>query len=156
MGEGGHPQLAGARPTSITKRYLGEWAVARTIVDAAACDIVACSGSATLRWRDGCVRYDEAVWFDLNGRRIEATRSYLYREIGRWVVATFADGKPFFSTAFGPDGCATATHPCGADLYTGAFRLRASDWETQWDVTGAKALRITTRYTRLAAAGADA
>jgi hypothetical protein len=132
----------------MTPRYLGDWIVARSILDESSGDIILCAGQATLGRNDDRLRYDEAVSFRVGDRLVQATRTYFYRPAEGVIAATFADGRAFFVASLQPDGSATAIHLCGPDVYAGTLILREQNWETRWDVTGTKALRITTLYTR--------
>jgi hypothetical protein len=65
---------------------------------------------------------------------------------GGWAVE-FPDGRPFHPLDL--DG-RPVEHLCGADRYTGAYRLRDDDTlEVRWRVTGpAKDLEIESTYLR--------
>jgi hypothetical protein len=127
-------------------RYAGRWHLVRSITDESA--VTPCRGEATLRPQDDWLRYDEAVTYRLGDRTVRATRAYYYRREGEMLVATFDDRRPFFRVRIVGDGTAVATHPCGDDLYRGTFTFTPDGWRTQWDVSGTKALRITTEYLR--------
>ena len=133
---------------ALMQRYLGDWTVARQIIDAANSTTIACAGRATLTASGDRVRYDEAVTFVLGGRLIRASRTYFYHTRHGTLSATFADGRPFLSATLKDDGSATVLHYCGPDVYTGTIAFREADWQTHWNVSGSKTLRITTLYTR--------
>lgn len=138
-----------AKTPAMLERYLGEWRLSRTIVDARAGSSIECSGRARLEALDTGIRYDESVSYMLGGRVMRATRAYIYRLADAAITATFADGRPFFRATVDSAGTATAVHRCGDDLYVGLLTLReAATWHTRWDISGTKAVRILTRYTR--------
>ena len=93
--------------------------------------------------------YDEVVSFQARGKLIRATRAYRYLLDEGAIVASFDDGRPFFSTRLDSNGAGYASHRCGDDLYELTLTLRApSIWTTVWDVSGTKRFRITTHYER--------
>jgi hypothetical protein len=133
----------------MTERYVGSWAIARSIVDDDRAAAIACTGSATLRRHDGAVVYEEAVSYELAHKRIHATQTYRFTACNGAIVAAFSDGAPFFSLRLDSDGIGRALHQCGDDRYALTLNLREPDtWETRWDVSGAKRLHIISRYTR--------
>jgi hypothetical protein len=133
----------------VTAAYAGDWTLTRTIADLDADALLACTGSATLRDTAGELRYDERVAYRLGEKTIRATRSYRFRSNGPAIVAAFADGAPFFELELSAAGTGWATHACGADAYALTLTLAEPNaWETCWDVTGTKRLRIATRYVR--------
>ena len=133
----------------MTDPFVGAWSIARSIADLGRSTTIECSGSAALRRVGEGLRYDEAVTFMTEGRLIRATRAYRYSFAQGAIVATFADGTPFFSTYLDALGVGTATHRCGDDLYELTLTLRAPQtWTTIWSVGGTKRLRIMTRYER--------
>jgi hypothetical protein len=131
----------------MTAAFAGTWLIERSIIDDETGKRIDCTGVARLRPSEAALAYDEDVSFELDGKRIRATRAYRFTSGDNMVVATFTDGAPFFALALDATGCGMATHRCGEDLYTLSLRLRdSSSWETRWNVTGTKRLRIITRY----------
>ena len=121
----------------------------RSIVDLDNQTRIVADGSAALRPDGDALAYDEAVVFHAGGKLIRATRAYRYSRAQGSIVATFADGSPFFSTRLDANGAGSASHRCGDDLYELTLTLRAPNiWTTIWDVSGTKWLRITTQYRR--------
>lgn len=108
-----------------------------------------CAGSATLRSNDGAIVYDEAVTYELAGKRIRATRTYRFASADGTIVATFSDGSPFFTVRLDAAGLGHAHHLCGDDRYDLTLTLREpNDWHTRWNVSGTKRLHIISDYSR--------
>lgn len=111
---------------------------------------IVAEGSASLT-PDGSGRcFDEALSYEFDGKRIAATRRYHYYDgPAGALVATFADGSPFFTALVGADGTGHAIHHCGDDRYDLAFSLGPDDrWMTAWRVTGTKRLSIVSVFSR--------
>jgi hypothetical protein len=133
----------------MTSRYLGEWRLERSILDRGRDSALACHGVASLTRRDDSIVYEETVAYELDGKPIRATRTFNLSAFGGRIVATFSDGKPFFELQPDRWGEGAATHVCGADRYHLRLTLREpTSWATIWDVSGTKALRISTVYRR--------
>lgn len=136
----------------MTEAFAGAWMLARCILDEDRPTVLTCAGSATLRLAGGAMVYDEAVSFRLADNLMRATRAYRFATADGAIVATFADGSPFFSLRLDAAGIGYAIHDCGDDRYTLWLTLREpAVWRTRWTVTGTKRLSITTDYTRVAA-----
>jgi hypothetical protein len=135
---------------AITVQYAGTWTIARSILECERSTEIICTGSAELCPRDdGVIVYDEAVSFRLAGKLIHATRAYRFTSSNGAIVATFNDGTPFFNTRLTADGIGTAIHYCRDDIYALTLTLReVTAWQTQWDISGTRRLRIITHYTR--------
>ena len=133
----------------MTPAYAGHWTLTRSIADAETNEAIACAGSAVLRLDGDTILYDEAVSLRLGGKTLRATRAYRFTSSAGAIVATFADGTPFFRLRLDASGTGSALHYCGEDVY--ALRLTLGDlahWRTRWDVSGRKRLCITTVYER--------
>ncbi len=92
--------------------------------------------------------YDEAVSYRLGDRLIKAARHYRFMTEAQTIVASFAEGTPFFSLRLSPTGTGSAVHYCGDDVYTLSLTLGTDRWHTDWIIRGTKRLRIVTCYTR--------
>jgi hypothetical protein len=133
----------------MTEAYLGGWSIARSIVDFDRTDAIDCTGEATLQALDRSIVYAERVRFELANKLIHATRSYHFTTSDGAIVATFSDGAPFFTLRLDAGGIGRAFHQCGGDRYALTLELREPDrWQTCWDVSGTKRLRITSAYRR--------
>jgi hypothetical protein len=134
---------------SLCANALGTWRLERSIVDRTTHSVIDCRGVATFTRDHLGIAYEETVWYTLSGKNLRATRAYHLTAVGDRIVATFTDGRPFFAVTPDPRGAGRAEHLCGDDRYRLRLSLRdAVAWSTIWDVTGTKALRITTRYRR--------
>jgi hypothetical protein len=132
----------------VTRRQIGHWAIVRSIFDLDCGSEISCIGFADLRPDDTALVYDETVSFRLAGKLIRASRAYRFGEHDGAIVAMFSDGSPFFTLRLNDAGVGSATHQCGDDLYALTLTVREPEsWQTQWDVSGTKSLRIVTRYT---------
>jgi hypothetical protein len=126
----------------------GEWRVERALTDAALGD-GAFSGTATF-----APRGDELAWEERGRLRLGSYDGPARRSLrvvaadAAWEVR-FADGRAFHPLDLSGGACAV-THPCGEDVYSGAYEVLGDDaFVVRWTVRGPhKDQRIVSRYDR--------
>jgi Family of unknown function (DUF6314) len=126
---------------------IGEWTMARRVVDRAAGTYGSVAGTLVVTPEDEGVRLAEHGVLRWRGAEYPVTRvSRLRRLDDEWWML-FEDGRPFHPWRPGTP----VVHPCGADTYDGLVALDrgGTRLRTLWDVHGpAKHQRLVTRYSR--------
>jgi hypothetical protein len=131
---------------------LGEWHLARRIVDRGSPGGAAQFGRVSGTLSLAAAGPDEVVWDERGvltwaGRQLPVCRVLrVLRSVGRWTVC-FEDGREFHPWRPG----VAVVHPCRADTYRGVVDVAADHrlLRVLWDVTGpAKDARLFTRCVR--------
>jgi hypothetical protein len=138
--------------TWVRDDFVGLWAVARRIDDAAGGQAGQFDGQAVLEPEaEQDLVYAEAGSLQMGaGPAMTATRTYRWHFVGDRVEVFFADGRPFHG--FRPaDGDVEAKHLCGADLYRVRYEFGAWPvWTARWEVRGPrKDYAMVTQYRRV-------
>jgi hypothetical protein len=147
------PVSSPAPPTGAGRCPLeGAWSIARAVRDLRAGHDASFTGTASIAPAPAAP--GELVWHEQGVLRSAvhrgpASRTMLIVPAGAAWQVLFADRRPFHPLDLGAGAC-EVVHPCGADHYTGRFRLKEPDsFEVRWRVRGpAKDLEIVSHYTR--------
>lgn len=113
----------------------GEWRLTRVIEDARAGERLTLEGRAVFRRKDEGWIYEETGRLSAPGRpTLEATRTYLYRDLPGGAEVLFADGRPFHRFHWADAG---ARHWCDPDTYDVRYDFAAwPRWRAEWRVSG--------------------
>jgi hypothetical protein len=134
-------------PTDV----LGEWTLARTVLDRAAGETRSVTGTTTLTLvRPGQVRWEESGTMTWAGGSVPVSRTLLvtaeHTDEGaeEWTVR-FADGAAFHPWRPGTE----VVHDCAPDVYRGCVDGSPAAWSVVWEATGpAKDYRMASHLTR--------
>jgi hypothetical protein len=132
-------------PTADPRDLVGEWHLARRVVDRRAGLSGTVAGTLTLTADGTRVRWVERGTLRWNGADLPVTRELLITPEAQGWLVRFADGRPFHPWRPGE----VVDHPCNADLYRGLVDVGPDRLRVLWDVVGpAKEQRIFTRCRR--------
>jgi hypothetical protein len=128
----------------------GEWALRRSLVDAASGRSGSFDGAAVVTPDPAGADYREDGWLRWPSYAGPAGRSLRYEyAAGGGLLVRFADGRPFHRLDVAA-GAARFRHDCGADVYLGTLVVLGPDeWHQDWSVRGPdKQLEISSVYRR--------
>jgi hypothetical protein len=140
------PRTAIADPVA---HLAGRWTVERELHDRRSGVRGRFDGTAEFIREGAGLRWTEEGVLTFGRHRGPARRALRIVPAGKGWEVRFADGRAFHALDLA-GGRAVVEHPCGEDLYTGAYEADGPDaLVVRWHVTGpAKDLLIVSRYGR--------
>ncbi len=131
------PGTASATVPDLAAFLRGRWDIERHIDDHRRGLAGRFSGIGTYAPHTDGLEYREAGTLAYGRHAVEAVQRHLYRLASRArAEVRFADGRRFHDLDLSR-GVWFCRHPCGADLYTGTFRVLGADaWTQIWEVEG--------------------